>query len=108
MFTYRALAGGRVLIPFALLYTALLISSWQPGSLSLLLPGSFASGMEGWAAGKLTVQFLPSAATVGELLSQPLAALSAWAHLQFISFFCARWIWMDGATPPYWPRQQFS
>lgn len=86
-----------MLIPFALLYTVLLVSSWQPGSLSLLLPGSVKSGMDSLMLGKFTIQFLPSASTAGQLLSEPLAALSAWAHLQFISFFCARWIWMDGA-----------
>ena len=97
--TSRLLRGGKVLVPFALLYAVLLVSSWTPQSLELLLPGSLKVGVEQLRLGNMTLQFLPTVSTVGRLLSEPLAALSAWAHLQFISFFCARWIWLDGASP---------
>jgi Domain of unknown function (DUF4281) len=95
--TKDLLASGKVLVPFALLYAALLASSWSPHSLDLLLPGSFQAGVEQMRVGKFSLQFVPTVSSVGRLLSEPLAALSAWAHLQFISFFCARWIWLDGA-----------
>ena len=95
--TRDLLAGARTLVPLALIYTLLLAASWSPDSLKLLLPGSFSQGVSNMLAGKFSVQFLPTVDSVGLLLSEPLAALSAWAHLQFISFFLARWIWMDGA-----------
>lgn len=94
--TRDLLAGARTLVPLACLYTLLLAASWTPESLELLLPGSFSQGVANMKAGKFSVQFLPTIDSVGRLLSEPLASLSAWAHLQFISFFLARWIWMDG------------
>lgn len=95
--TRRLLAGSTALIPFALLYAALLATSWRKGSLALLLPGSFEEGVASMRLGRLSAQFLPTLATVQELLAAPLPALAAWAHLQFVAFFCARWIWLDGA-----------
>jgi hypothetical protein len=94
--TRDLLMSARTLVTFAMLYAVLLVCSWSPGSLDLLLPGSFEEGVKNLKVGKLSVQFLPTTESVGKLLAEPMAALSAWAHLQFVSFFCARWIWMDG------------
>jgi hypothetical protein len=96
--TRRVLADAKTLVPLAALYAVLLCVSWHPNSLQLLLPGSWDAGITALKAGKVAPQFVPTISTVGKLLSDPLAALSAWVHLQFISFFCARWIWMNGAA----------
>jgi hypothetical protein len=96
--TRNILADAKTLIPFAALYTVLLVASWNPDSLQVLLPGSWDAGMDALKAGKMQMQFIPTIDGVGKILSEPLAALSAWAHLQFINFFCARWIWMNGAN----------
>ena len=97
--TKKLLTGAKTLVPFAIVYALLLAASWTPDSLSQLLPGSLEQGVKNAKAGKFAVEFMPTADTVGKLLSQPLASLSAWAHLQFIAFFCARWIWLDGVSP---------
>lgn len=95
--TKRLLTGAKSLVPLAVLYGILLVASWTPETLSTLLPGDFAEGMKSALQGQPKMQFLPEIQAVGKLLSAPIASVSAWAHLQFIAFFCARWIWMDGA-----------
>lgn len=94
--TKRLLTGAKCLIPLAILYGVLLLASWTPETLSTLLPGDFLEGMKSALEGKPKMQFLPDIEAVGKLLSAPIASISAWAHLQFIAFFCARWIWLDG------------
>jgi Domain of unknown function (DUF4281) len=98
-FTRRLLLSGVSLLPLAAVYGVLLILAWTPDTLATLFPGSWAAGFEALMAGKPEMQFVPSVKAVGHLFSRPVAAVSAWTHLQFISFFCARWIWMDGALP---------
>lgn len=95
--TKRLLTGAQSLIPLAVLYGVLLLASWTPETLSTLLPGDFVEGTKAALQGKPRMQFLPNIEAVGKLLSAPIASVSAWAHLQFIAFFCARWIWLDGA-----------
>jgi hypothetical protein len=94
--TKTLLNSARCLIPLALLYALLLGTSWTPESFSLLLPGDFQAGVRGMLNGTPSLQFIPTIGGVSKLLSAPIASVSAWAHLQFIAFFCARWIWMDG------------
>jgi Domain of unknown function (DUF4281) len=96
-FTKRLLLNGVSLVPLAAMYSVLLVLAWTPDSFAALFPGSLSSGFQSLAAGRPEMQFVPSLSAVANMLSRPVAAVSAWAHLQFISFFCARWIWMDGA-----------
>eukprot|EP00892_Ulva_mutabilis_P004120 jgi/Ulvmu1/207/UM001_0211.1 len=94
--TERLLSGAKSLIPLAVLYGVLLAASWTPDTLSTLLPGDLVEGTKAALAGRPKMQFLPNIEAVGKLLSAPIASVSAWAHLQFIALFCARWIWLDG------------
>ena len=100
--TKSLLTNARCLIPLALLYTALLVSSWTPESASLLFPGDMETALSEMMAGKPGLYFVPTIEGICQLLSAPMASVSAWAHLQFIAFFCARYIWMDG-TPWFAP-----
>jgi hypothetical protein len=94
--TKRLLENPLCMMPLAVLYAVLLFSSWTPDTLATLLPGSLEAGFKSLGQGQINVQFVPNAEAIGKLLSAPIASVSAWAHLQFISFFCARWIWLDG------------
>lgn len=94
--TKDLLTNARCLIPLAVMYAVLLCTSWTPESASLLFPGDLETAMAEAMAGKPGLHFVPTIAGICQLLSAPLTAVSAWAHLQFIAFFCARYIWMDG------------
>ena len=78
--------------PLALLYLALLCLSWQPDTLSLMLPGSLEEGMRTGAP-----QFFPQLACIVELLQRRVTAASAWAHLLAVNAFLGRHIYLDGA-----------
>jgi hypothetical protein len=45
--TRQVISSAKSYVPLALAYTALLIASWQPDTLSLILPGSFSEGLSG-------------------------------------------------------------
>ena len=67
------------LVPLALLYGALLVQSWQPDTLSLIMPGSLSDGL----AGGFRPQFFPRLDTIALLFSRSVAtAASMWVHLQ--------------------------
>jgi Domain of unknown function (DUF4281) len=97
--TKSLLTNARCLIPLAVMYAILLITSWTPESASLLLPGDMKTALSEMMAGKPGLYFVPTIGGICKLLSAPMASVSAWAHLQFIAFFCARYIWMDGTHP---------
>ena len=78
------------LAPLCLLYLALLVTSWSPDTMSVLLPGSLAEGLSG---GRFNPQFFPALAGVAELFSRPATAASVWVHLLVINLFAARSIW---------------
>lgn len=99
--TKSLLTNARCLIPLAVLYAALLVTSWTPESASLLFPGDIESALSEMMAGKPGLYFVPTIEGICTLLSAPMASVSAWAHLQFIAFFCARYIWMDGTPSSY-------
>ncbi len=44
---YRALLSDLVFLPLALAYIILLVRSWQPDTLSLMMPGKLANGFAG-------------------------------------------------------------
>ena len=78
------------LSPLCALYLALLVTSWSPDTMSVLLPGSLAEGLAG---GRFNPQFFPALAGVAELFSRPATAASVWVHLLVINLFAARSIW---------------
>lgn len=78
--------------PLAVLYLCLLCLSWQPDTLSLMLPGSLEEGMRTGAP-----QFFPQLACIIELLQRRVTAASAWAHLLAVNAFLGRHIYLDGA-----------
>ena len=78
------------LSPLCALDLALLVTSWSPDTMSVLLPGSLAEGLAG---GRFNPQFFPALAGVAELFSRPATAASVWVHLLVINLFAARSIW---------------
>eukprot|EP00873_Tetraselmis_striata_P005178 jgi/Tetstr1/425442/TSEL_015889.t1 len=77
--------------PVALAYLFLLAISWQPDTLSLMMPGSIEEGI---ASGK--PQFFPSLDGISQLFSRSLTAASLWLHLLSINLFAARHVFLDG------------
>ena len=45
--TKRLLSSDLLFVPLALLYLYLLVHSWEPDTLRLILPGSLADGLKG-------------------------------------------------------------
>ncbi len=88
----RAVDKGVYLLPLALVYGYLLIHSWQPDTLQLLLPGSLAAGF----SGGFNPQFFPSLQGIGQLFSRLITAASLWVHLLAINLFAARAVYLDG------------
>lgn len=89
----RYLRHDAVIMPIALAYSLLLLRSWQPDTLSLIMPGSLAEGI---SAGSMNVQFVPKLAGIVQLFSRAPTAASLWLHLLSINLFSARWIMFDG------------
>lgn len=85
---------GVLLLPLALCYGYLLARSWQPDTLSLLLPGSLSAGL----SGGFNPQFFPSLAGIGQLFSRLITSASLWVHLLAINLFAARQVYLDGAA----------
>ncbi|KAK9867083.1 hypothetical protein WJX84_008592 [Apatococcus fuscideae] len=81
-----------VFAPLAALYAVLLVASWDPSTLSLILPGSLKEGF----SGGLKPQFLPKISGVQELFSRHITAASLMVHLSCINLFAARSILLKG------------
>lgn len=88
----RAVEQGIFILPLALAYATLLVHSWQPDTLQLLLPGSLAAGF----SGGFNPQFFPSLQGIGQLFSRLITAASLWVHLLAINLFAARAVYIDG------------
>lgn len=73
-------------------YAALLVASWQPDTLALMLPGSLKEGLATGAP-----QFFPTLDSIMTLLARRTTAASAWAHLLVVNAFVARHAFLDGA-----------
>ena len=87
----RAVASLWTYAPLGALYLALLVLSWEPDTLSLMLPGSWEEGLRTGAP-----QFFPQLRCIMELLQRRITAASAWAHLLAINAFLGRYIYLDG------------
>lgn len=88
----RVLRHDEIFVPIAIAYFVLLMASWQPDTLSLMMPGSLAEGI----SGGMNVQFVPKLAGIVQLFSRVPTAASLWLHLLCINLFTARWIMFDG------------
>lgn len=98
--TRRLVRSPLVLAPPGAVYGLLLIWSWQPDSLSLILPGSLADGLKGG----FSPQFMPSLAGICTLFSRWGTAASLWVHLLAANLFAARQMYLEGelARIPTW------
>lgn len=52
--TRQIISSAKSYVPLALAYTALLIASWQPDTMSLILPGSLNEGLSGELASNVS------------------------------------------------------
>ena len=83
----RFTASPASLAPPCVAYLLLLVASWSPDTLSLMMPGSLEAGL---SAGTFNPQFFPSLAGISTLLSRRGVAASAWMHLACVNLFVAR------------------
>jgi len=83
----RFTASPASLAPPCVAYLLLLVASWSPDTLSLMMPGSLEAGL---SAGTFNPQFFPSLAGISTLLSRRGVAASAWTHLACVNLFVAR------------------
>ena len=83
----RFTASPASLAPPCVAYLLLLVASWSPDTLSLMMPGSLEAGLR---AGGFNPQFFPSLAGISTLLSRRGVAASAWMHLACVNLFVAR------------------
>jgi len=86
----RVAANLWTFAPLAVLYLALLVLSWQPDTLSLMLPGSFEEGLRSGCP-----QFFPRLEGIQALLSRRVTAASAWVHLLTVNAFAGRYAYLD-------------
>ena len=90
--TRRPLAADLALLPPALAYLALLVASWTPDTVAVLLPGSLAAGLAGgWAP-----QFFPRLSGVAALFARPRTAASLAVHLAAVGLLAARSAYVRG------------
>jgi hypothetical protein len=75
------------LAPPCVAYLGLLVMSWSPDTLSLMMPGSLEQGL---THGKFNPQFFPSLDGIAQLLSRRAVTSSAWMHLACVNLFVAR------------------
>ncbi|EFJ48550.1 hypothetical protein VOLCADRAFT_117581, partial [Volvox carteri f. nagariensis] len=79
-------------IPLSLAYLALLISSWSPDTLQIMMPGSLAAGF----SGGFNPQFFPRLEGICTLFSR-LGVTASWVlHVLVINLFAGRWCLLDG------------
>lgn len=93
--TRQLLSSPACIAPLALAYGVLLAASWQPDTLSTILPGSWAEGL----SGGFRPQFFPSLAGISSLFAQATTAASLWVHLLAVNLFAARSFFLDGERP---------
>lgn len=90
----RFTASPASLAPPCVAYLLLLVASWSPDTLSLMMPGSLEAGL---SAGGFNPQFFPSLDGISTLLSRRAVAASAWMHLACVNLFVARHAAMKAA-----------
>ena len=89
--TGRGANGGSMrqalvlLLPLIAVYGVLLVNSYSPDTLSLVLPGSLKEGL----SGGFNPQFIPKLANISTLFSRVGVTASLWVHLLAVNAFCA-------------------
>lgn len=74
-----------LLLPLIVIYAVLLVNSYSPDTLSLILPGSLKEGL----SGGFNPQFIPKLANISTLFSRVGVTASLWVHLLAVNAFCA-------------------
>lgn len=80
-----------IFMPLILTYLLLLVQSWQPDTLSLMMPGNLQTGLSG-----LEPQFFPSIESISTLFSRSTTVGSFLVHLLLLNVFVARSCFLDG------------
>jgi len=83
------------LVALALAYAVLLAASWEPDTLSLMMPGSLSEGL---SAGKFAPQFFPTLEGVSRLFARPFAAASFLVHVAAVNLVAARAVFWDASA----------
>lgn len=82
----------RLLIPLILVYAILLVRSYEPDMLQLILPGSL---KEGFSSG-FNPQFFPTITGIATLFSRTATTASLWVHLLCVNIFAAHTLLWKG------------
>ena len=91
----RRVGAMGAVVPLSQLYLALLVPSWEPGTLQVLLPGSLQAGLQGG----FRPQFFPQLSGIVALFSgSELTAGSFWVHILAGILFQALKIFQDGRS----------
>ncbi|DBA73881.1 TPA: hypothetical protein ACH3X2_009532 [Trebouxia sp. C0005] len=90
--TVSTMHSNWIFVPLSIMYIALLIQSWTPETLQMIMPGSLQAGL----AGKFNPQFFPKLEGIQFLFSQTITAASLWVHLLSINLFAARTAYLQG------------
>ena len=86
--TKRLMQSYLPFIPMAVLYLYMLLRSWTPDTLQLMLPGDIALAAQG-------PQFFPRLDCIAVLFSRTWTVASAWVHLLCVDLFMARHIYLE-------------
>ncbi|KAG2425863.1 hypothetical protein HYH02_014927 [Chlamydomonas schloesseri] len=79
-------------VPLAAAYVVLLVGSWSPDTLSIMMPGSLEEGLKGG----FNPQFLPKLEGIASLFGR-LPVTASWVlHIMCVNLFSARWCLLDG------------
>ncbi|KAL0054143.1 hypothetical protein WJX82_004470 [Trebouxia sp. C0006] len=90
--TVSIMHSNWIFVPLSITYIALLIQSWTPETLQMIMPGSLRAGL----TGKFNPQFVPKLEGIQFLFSQTITAASLWVHLLSINLFAARTAYLQG------------
>lgn len=83
--------GYWMFVPLSIMYAVLLVESWTPDTLRLMLPGSWQAGFSGFKP-----QFVPQIQHIMQLFQSSLTAASYYVHVVAINLFLARTIFLEG------------
>ena len=84
--TVRFLRSDVPIVPLCVAYVVMLVASWSPDTLSLMMPGSLEAGI----SDGFNPQYFPKLDGIMTLLSRRVTAASAWLHLMCINFFVGK------------------
>ncbi|KAL3137037.1 hypothetical protein ABBQ32_006624 [Trebouxia sp. C0010 RCD-2024] len=90
--TVSVMHSNWIFVPLSIMYATLLLQSWTPDTVQLIMPGSLQAGL----AGKFSPQFFPKLVGIQLLFSKTITAASLWVHLLSINLFAARTAYIQG------------